>query len=111
MANRLDYEHQERDNDGLFYWFTNRDVEYWRHGDIAREEEFESLARWHNEQQEKLSKRSLFYKGTRLYFTYKAKKYYISWTFYSDAYIVGLQKRLKAIDGVSNMQINWGELD
>lgn len=111
MNDRRDYEHLERDLDGLNYWFMNSDVEWWLHSSIKEEEAFKDLAKWHKEKQEKLSGCSLFRKGTALYFTYKDKKYYISWTFYSDDYIVGLQRRLKAIKGVSNMQINFGELD
>ena len=111
MANRFDYEHQELDNDGCYYWFTNRDVKYWAYSEIKDNKAFKDAIEFHDKQQERLSKKSLYYKGTRLYFTYNGKKYYASWTFYSDEYIIGLQKRLKAIEGVSNLQINWGELD
>jgi len=111
MNDRLDYEHLERDNDGLNYWFMNRDVEYWAHSSIRKNKDFADAIKWHDRQQYLLSKKSLFYKGTRLYFTYQGRKYYVSWTFYSDEYIIGLQKRLKAVKGVSNLQINFGELD
>lgn len=111
MNNRLDYEHLERDVEGLDYWVTNRDVKYWGFEEIRKNKDFKSLINFHDKQQLYLSNVSLFRKGTALYFTYNNKKYYISWTFYSDDYIIGMQKRLKAIKGVSNIQINFGELD
>ncbi len=109
MNDRLDYEHLERDNDGLNYWFTNRDVETWWR--IRDDKAFADAIEWHDKKQSELASHSLFYKGTALYFTYKDRKYYVSWPFYSDEYIIGLQKRLKKIEGVSNIQINFGELD
>lgn len=111
MNDRRDYEHLERDNDGCNYWFMNNDVEYWAHSIIRKDKAFADAIEWHDKKQSELADRSLFHKGTALYFTYKDRKYYISWTFYSDEYIIGLQKRLKKIEGVSNIQINFGELD
>lgn len=102
MEKRQLYEHQELDLDNEYYWVTNADVEY-----PYKVKELEEFCKWWKNHEVNTG---LYYKGTRLYFTFRGAKYYLSWTFTSgidfDTAIAKL-KELKA----SNIQINWGELD
>lgn len=106
MGERTVYEHLERDLDGCYYWFMNRDVGVDRFPPI----EIIELRKWFYEQQFKFKDTSLYYKGTRLYFTYKNLKYYLSWVFYSQSLIDDTVARLRSL-GATNIQINYGELD
>lgn len=54
--------------------------------------------------------KSLYYKGTAIYFTYTEKLYYLSYTFYSDYLISQTIKDLQSI-GATDILINYGELD
>ena len=80
MNKREDYEHLEREVDGFYYWWINNDVIYvskFGHQDPI----LDHLALWFYKEEEKVC--SLYYKGTRLYFTYNGVKYHLSWVFYS----------------------------
>lgn len=105
MNKRTDYEHQELDLDHNYYWFMNSDIDY-----IYKEPKLKAFREWFDKEEAKAKETSLYYKGTRLYFTFENKKYYVSWTFYSDELIDGAVKRLKEL-GAVNIQINYGELD
>lgn len=107
MNNRTDYEHLELDNDGCYYWFMNKDVEYYTFKPNTYE--IYKIREWFFEQENLARNHSLYYKGTALYFTFNEQKYYLSWTFYGD-YIIETAKKLKDA-GCTNIQINWGELD
>lgn len=106
MSKREDYEHLERDLDGNYYWFTNRDVGTSR----QQFEEISALRKWFRDEENKYKEKSLYYKGTRLYFTYKGVKDYLHWVFYGDKLIKDAIKRLQEL-GAENIQINYGELD
>lgn len=105
MNKRQDYEHLEREVDGTYYYWINKEVLHALNvkGLELFNEVFDRLEHLAKEE-------SLYYKRTFLYFTWKGKKYYRSWTFYSVELIetsIIILTHLKA----TNIQINWGELD
>lgn len=102
MGKRTDYEHEELDLDYNYYWFTNSDVDT-----PYKEPELKDFLQWWRNSE---INEGLYYKGTRLYFTYKNKKYYLSWTFDNEGRIDLAISKLKEL-GATNFQINWGELD
>lgn len=107
MSKREDYEHLEREVDGSYYWWINDDVKHLSHyGNII--EVLDKIAIWFYTEESKVI--SLYYKCTRLYFTFMNVKYYLSWVFYSKKLIDECIKRLNDI-GAINIQINYGELD
>ena len=107
MNKREDYEHLELDYDCNFYYIKNKEVKYISKNSPEKIREFEE---WFENEEEKYSKTSFYYKNTALYFTYKNAKYYISWTFYGDKLIQDAMKKLKEL-GATNIQIKYGELD
>lgn len=107
MNKREDYEHLEREVDGTYFWWINKDVEYLgRFGN--KDKQLNKLAKYFYTKEAKVC--SLYYKCTRLYFTYKEVKYHLSWVFYSKELINETVRRLRLI-GAINIQINYGELD
>lgn len=102
MGKRYDYEHLELDNDNNYYWFMNSDVD-----SPYKEPLLKEFVKWWNEDE---VDQGLYYKGTRLYFTFGGKKYYVSWTFYDERHIKKGVAKLKEL-GATNIQINYGELD
>lgn len=102
MGKREDYEHQELDNDYCYYWFMNSDVQ-----NPYKEPRLKEFVKWWNEHEQNTG---LYYKGTRLYFTFNGVKYYLSWTFTSGVDFDTAIAKLKKL-GAENIQINWGELD
>lgn len=107
MNERTDYEHLECEVVDSHYWWINKDVEYVSRFGV-KDKALNKLAKYFYRKEAKTI--SLYYKGTRLYFTYKGIKYYFSWVFYSRELIRETVRRLKLI-GTSNIQINYGELD
>ena len=106
MNKRTDYEHLVPDLDGNSYWWTNNDVKYVLRGP----QELKDFAKWFFEEEEKYREKSLYYKGTALYFTYNGEKYEIGWTFYGDDLLKQARQKLEAL-GCVNLQVNFGELD
>lgn len=108
MNTRQDYEHQELDTDGFYYFFINKDVKCIWEG--KHEENIKLFAEWWSKYIDIDLNTSLFYKGTRFYFTYKGVKYWESWTWY---YPERLQNAIKIAKdlGFTNIQLNYGELD
>lgn len=102
MGRRYDYEHLERDNDGCYYWFMNADINY-----PEKNEELQGFCKWWRNYK---AEKGLYYKGTRLYFTYKGVKYYVSWVFYDEKYLRLAKRKLIEL-GATNIQFNYGELD
>ena len=102
MSKREDYEHLELDLDGCYYWITNHDVDY-----PYKEPLLKDFCKWWKEHEQNTG---LYYKGTRLYFTFKGVKYYLTWIFTSGVDFDTAIAKLKAL-GAVNIQINWGELD
>lgn len=102
MNKREDYEHLELDNDGNYYWFMNSDVDY-----PYKNKELAEFVSWWKVAE---TNTGLYYKGTRLYFTFKGVKYHVSWVFTDGIDFDTAIAKLKAL-GASNIQINWGELD
>ena len=102
MNKREDYEHLELDNDGNYYWFMNSDVDY-----PYKNKELADFCKWWQENEENTG---LYYKGTRLYFTFKGVKYHLSWVFTDGIDFDTAIAKLKGL-GASNIQINYGELD
>lgn len=102
MNDRHDYEHLELDNDGCYYYFMNSDVQY-----PFKEPLLKDFCKWWRENE---VSNGYYYKGTRLYFTFKGVKYYVSWTFYDEDYLNNGIRFLKRL-GASNIQINYGEPD
>ena len=108
MNKREDYEHLEREVDGSYYWWINNDVIHLSKFGNCEHEDLYNLSKWFYNEESKVC--SLYYKMTRLYFTYKDVKYYLSWVFFSQDLINEAIKRLRSI-GAINLQINYGELD
>lgn len=102
MSKRNDYEHQELDSDGCYYWFTNSDVQHPYKEPLLRD----FLTWWREHEQNT----GLYYKGTALYFTFNGVKYRVSWTFTAGVDFDTAISKLKSL-GAENIQINWGELD
>lgn len=102
MEERELYEHLEQDYDGLYYWFMNKGVEY-----LYNVKELEEFLNWWNKSE---TKKGLYWKGTRLYFTFKGSKYYLSWTFYDKTRLITAVSKLKAL-GAQNIVLNYGTLD
>lgn len=99
---RLLYEHQELDLDNNFYWFMNSDVEL-----PYKNPKLEGLVHWWDENE---PNNGLYWKGTRLYFTFEGVKYWLSWVFYDRTFINTAIKKLKSL-GALNIALNLGELD
>lgn len=100
---RKAYEHLELDYDGFRYWFHNSDMWYTKR--IKGLEDFYEF--WSKTEH---YGKPPYYKGTALYFTYKGKKDYVTWTFYSARRMNKAIKLLKEL-GATNIQINEGEID
>ena len=108
MSKREDYEHRELDYDyNSHYYETNKEVMW-----INKESplELQNFRSWFKKQEENCKPFSLFYLGTALYFTYKEKKYRVSWTWYTTSFLKRAINKLKKL-GSSNIQINYGRLD
>lgn len=52
----------------------------------------------------------VYYKYTRLFFTYKGEKFYVSWVHYTDEFLRDAELYLKKL-GCINIEIDYGELD
>lgn len=102
MPNREDYEHLELDLDNNYYWIMNADVQL-----PYKEPLLKEFVEWWDADE---VYDGLFWIGTKLYFTFKGVKYWVSWTFYDQDHINRGIKRLEAL-GASNIVINYGHLD
>lgn len=105
MYRREDYEITKIDIDGSTYYVTRDDVKSVYHNPKLR-----NFREWFTHQESKARSKSLYYKGTALYFSFQGEKYQIGWVFYTSKMISKAVEKLKKL-GAFNIQINWGELD
>lgn len=102
---RDDYEHEEQDNDGLYYPFMNKDVSMYRN---ECKEINEIISKY-----QKRIKQSLFVIGNYLYFTYNGLKYWtnISSSVEEEEYMNDIINELNCVNGVSKVKYRRGRLD
>lgn len=102
---RDDYEHEELDNDGLYYPFMNKDVEMYLHIN----DEINAII---NKYQKRI-KQGLFVIGNYLYFTFNGVKYWvnISSSLEEEEYINDIINELNLVKGVSKVKYSRGRLD
>lgn len=103
MTDRTIYEHVSGfDYDGSTYWVMNCDVER-----PYKNPKLYDFVKWFEEND---VNNGVYYKLTRLYFTFEGVKYWLSWTFYHKDVLLDAYLKLTQI-GAKDILFNLGVLD